>query len=254
MGACVSKKTTQLDTISARGPVRLEELRQYFEASQSEISPKLLPYFQKALGKGCKGEADISIKFVSLKREQGEHFAHVLPFYTNLKSLRLWKTQLGVEGARALAPALVGLKQLETLSLEDNGLQTEGLLALSASLKLLTKLQNLVLHVNQISPEGGKTLAILCQSHSKLQELLLSENQLSAVGMGDLVEGLLACAGSFRVLEVAHNSLQRQGAEHLLHALPRLPVLEKVVLSGNQLSEDTERELFLKAPTVHFYF
>jgi len=254
MGTCVSKKTTQLDTITPRGQLRLDELRQYFEASQNDISSKLLPYYQKALGKGCKGEFEVAIKFVPLSRVQSEHLAHVLPFYSNLKSLRLWKTQLGVEGAKALAPALAALKQLEILSLEDNQLQTEGLQALASSITLLTKLQTLVLHVNQINSEGGKTLASLCSSNHKLQELLLSENQLGPAGMGALVEGLLSCAGSLRALEVAHNSLQRQGAQHLLHVLPRLPVLEKVVLTGNQLGEDMERELFVKAPTVHFYF
>lgn len=254
MGTCVSKKTTQLDTISPRGQVRLDELRQYFEVSQNDISPKLLPYFQKALNKDCKGESEVAIKFVPLGSGQSEHLAHVLPFYSNLKSLRLWKTQLGVEGAKALAPALAALRQLETLSLEDNRLQTEGLQALAVSLKLLSKLQSLVLHVNQINPEGGKTLASLCSSHNKLQELLLSENQLGSAGMSALVEGLLSCAGSLRTLELAHNSLQRQGAQHLLHVLPRLPMLEKVVLTGNQLGEDMERELFLKAPTIHFYF
>lgn len=253
MGSCVAKKS-QLDTISPRQQISLEALQQYFEDSRVDMNAKLHPYFQKALDKRSKGEAELAIKFIQLGGTQSEHLARVLPFYSNLKSLRLWKTRLGVEGARTLAPALTALRHLEMLSLEDNQLQTEGVQLLAVSLKQLSRLQSLILHVNQINSEGGKALAAVCSSHTKLQELLLSENYLGAVGMAALAAGLLACAGSLRVLELAHNSLQQQGGQHLLQVLPRLPVLEKVVLTGNQLGEVLEREMFHKAPTVHFYF
>ena len=252
MGCVVNK--THLDAVCLNTQMSLGELQKYYDSTKTQIKEKLKPCFGEVLEKKAKDKTELTIKFVHLNETQSEHLKIVLPFYVNLKSLELWKTHLGVEGARKLASALGYLKQLETLSLEDNQLHTEGLRVLSVPLNQLTCLQSLALYVNDIDTDGGKVLATVCQRHRKLQALCVSENHLGPEGVEALVSGLLACAGTLHSLELGYNRLQRQGGQHLLQVLPRLPVLEKVVLAGNEIGEGMERQLFRKAPNVHFYF
>ena len=257
MGTCISKKPSNFPAlpVSPHTPAEsLEQLKQYFDAAKESMTPKLHPYFEKAISKTSRGETELVLKFVVLEGEQAEHLARVIPFYGSLHALRLWKTKLGAEGAKALAPALRTLKHLETLSLEDNLLGTEGVVYISEALCHSSKLRTLVLHVNKISSDGGNPLYLICKSNPKLQHMQLNENRLGIRGFTELIEGLLLCGSTLKVLEIAHNEIQAEGAEVLLGALPRLVALEKVVVSGNNVGEIMEMELFRRAPRVHFYF
>ena len=250
---CVLKKT-QLNSICFSIQMSLSELQKHYESTKLNINAKLQSYFEDVLDKRAGAKTNLVLKFVQLNGPQVEELRLLLPYFYNLRTLELWKTRLGVEGARRLAPAFASLAHLEVLSMEDNELHSEGLQALAVSLNQLPKLQSLTLSANNIDSEGGKVLASLCKHHRRLQELCISENQLGPVGFQALVSGLLVCAGTLRVLELGYNYLHVQGGQHLLLLVSRLPALEKLVLAGNQLGEDLERELSRQARTVNFYF
>ena len=68
---------------------------------------------------------------------------------------------LGLDGAKALAPVLAKMKGLKVLRLSENKIGPDGAKALAPALAKMTGLKTLVLSRNDFAPDGAKALARL---------------------------------------------------------------------------------------------
>ena len=113
----------------------------------------------------------------------------------SLRSLALNSTQIGLEGATALASALTkrALPALESLHLATNFIGDQGLAALAPALHKLHRLMMLFLNDNQITDEG---LDFLLGQPPKpgvlasMQVLFLQDNQITDEGCTALTVAL----------------------------------------------------------------
>lgn len=258
MGACAGKKENKQAVQPApklfKQGDELTDLQRLFEEESSFMNRKVKGYFEIALAGKAATTSEINMKFLNLGETGALHLTKVLPFYTNLKSLRLWKTKLGIEGAKLLSSALPAVSKLEVLSLEDNELKTEGTSYIAQALPSLPLLTELYLHVNKMGQEGvialSKPLTIL----TNLQVLTLDENQIGKSGLLVLLSALSKGFTQLTLLGLAFNQLGDEGVRELMDCLPRMSKLKKLTLSGNNLSPGLEQELVRISPAVDFLF
>ena len=123
---------------------------------------------------------------------------HVL----SMRGSRFGNHPLEPADAIAIAPALMGMKDLRELNLQTNLLGSEGIIALSPALMEMKNLRELRLSENEIGPEGALALAPALMGMENIHYLGLSYNNF-----GD--EGLLAIAQTFPGMKYLHTLVLR---------------------------------------------
>ena len=98
----------------------------------------------------------------------------------SLTVLSLYDNQIGPEGTRALADALITNTSLTHLYLSHNQIGPAGAIALAEALRTNTSLTTLELYNNQIGPEGAVALAEALKENTSLTKLNLYDNQIRA--------------------------------------------------------------------------
>jgi Leucine-rich repeat (LRR) protein len=247
MGGCGSKKRKaimqehRLSSLFGEKPMlSLPELEQYYSNVHTLVIPKVRTLYQEVMGHRSEGIQELSLQFTSLHEGQAVPLARVLIFYPDIRILRLWKTRLGAAGMRAVAEALPHLEVLESLGLEDNSLADEGMISLSEGIRPLARLRELFVQINAISDTGLGTLLSGLTDKPNLTILNLSENQITAKSLAELLD---TCGTTLKVLDLARNCLGAEGAKLLCEQLPGLKRLEKLLIGGNGLGDEAERQL-----------
>ena len=250
MGACGARGRVVTARKAAeeepKGPK--EELLLFYTSVQSAIAPRVKALYNEVLEKDTENVDTLNLQFSQLGAVQVPYFTRVLQFYPHLRIVKLWKAKLTAEGARLLSPSLATLDCLESLGLEDNQLQDDGITAISEALTSLTRLRELFVQVNSFAEVGATALSKALAGKTALEVLNLSENRLGGYGLKVVLQ---ACAGSLKVLELAHAELGRRGGEVLLEEWGSFTHLERLRVSGNGFGDDLERVLLQKSPQVH---
>ncbi|XP_056461594.1 LOW QUALITY PROTEIN: MHC class II transactivator [Gadus chalcogrammus] len=117
----------------------------------------------------------------------------LLPGLNNLRHLDLEKSEVGDEGAEALAGVLVSLSHLEILNLSQNGIGDPGMYELSLVLMNPASLRCLSLYSNIISDVGAHWLATVLPLMVSLTDLDVKYNNLTDVGAQSLGAVLKKC-------------------------------------------------------------
>lgn len=232
----------------------ISELQRFYEEESQYMNRKVKGYFEEVLAGNAPTTTEVNIKFINLGEEGSMHLIKVLPYFSNLKSLRLWKTKLGIEGAKLLSGVLGKLSQLEILSLEDNELKTEGTSYIAQALVSLPLISELYLHVNKMGYEGVVALKESFIYKTNLKVLTMDENYILKPGLVDLLASLCKTLNKLTLLGLSFNQLGDEGVRELLRYLPEMPNLKKLTLSGNNLTPALERELVAAAPAIDFFF
>ena len=108
----------------------------------------------------------------------------------SLTVLSLYDNQIGPEGTRALADALITNTSLTELRLSGNRIGVAGAVALAEALRTNTSLTDLRLSYNQIGDEGARALADALKTNTSLTKLLLDLNQIGDEGAIALADAL----------------------------------------------------------------
>ena len=258
MGACLAKKAQKPgihpEPHSAKQQECKADLQKLLDEEGQFMNRKVKGYFELAIAGNAATTLEVNMKFINLGETGALHLTKVLPCYTALTSLRLWKTKLGIEGAKLLSSSLQHLPKLEVLSLEDNELKTEGTNYIAQALPSLPLLRELYLHVNKMGQEGVVALSGPLAVLGSLQILTLDENQIGKSGLLLLLAALSKGISRLTLLGLAFNQLGDEGARELLDCLPRMTKLRKLTMSGNGLSPGLERDLIATSPSVDFLF
>lgn len=159
--------------------------------------------------------------------------------FTFLKSVRLWKTACGDEGARLLGEYLIFNPAVEILDLLNNGISPLGceflgrpLLAGGGALKRLTMDHNL------IGAEGLSLLADGLRRSPNLVELSLSFCELPPEAATYLQQILLFHKSKLEILNLHGNRLGSTGFLQIIRALEPNEALLKLNVRDNQIAEE----------------
>ena len=144
-------------------------------------------------------------------------------------------SQIGADGAKALAGALLNNSSLQQLQLYGNDIGPEGAEALAKALKCNSALKELNLYYNNIGAEGAKAFAEALRHNSSLQQVNFSCNDIGAEGAKALAEALRFNM-ALRQLNLHGNKIGADGAKALLEAVRHNVALQKLDLGGNILS------------------
>lgn len=230
----VLKKPTE--TIQSQGDLKL-----FFDENKIRIHKKLHPIYDEIIKTGHFTPQVVNLNFINFLKSDSSFPRQVFPYFQSIKVLKLWKTSLGSEGIKEISPELMDLKNLEVLSLEDNSIGPDGSMYLSLALKKLQNLKELWLHINEIGPSGANCLTKVLGSLNKLEKLNLDENSMEnkeTLKLVTVIKGLKR----LKMLGLAYNNLTDDAALNIAALLTTLP-LEKLVMSGNKLSEESHSRI-----------
>lgn len=212
------------------------DMQAYLTSHQASIPSKLLALFVKVLDDSAFSESTVDLRFTHLHASSLQHFTKILPYFENLKVLKLWKTSLGPEGLSCLKD-LIPKFRLEVLSLEDNHLGPQGAFILIGLFARLKTLRELWLQINSIGHEGAQAMAEDLHLLRKLEILAMDENDICD-------EGANALALTFASLPVLHtvslsqNFLTKGCVRDIIQRVRAIPRIAKVNLKGNLKEED----------------
>ena len=247
-----SKRVTIIQKIKPDPGRELEELKLYYNSNKASIHRKLYPIYDEIIKTGQYNSDSANLNFVNLQKTKSAMLQQVMPYFQGIKILKLWKSCLGCEGLKTLSLDLASLSLLEVLSLEDNSIGPDGCMYLSIALKKLHNLKELWMHINEIGPMGANYLAGVVGTLKKLEKLNLDENSMENKGTLKLATALKTIK-NLKVLGLAFNGLSEDAVLNIAVMLESLP-LEKVVLTGNSVSEDAHSRVITLLPRALIIF
>ena len=253
-GPLSSIENTYLDTESHAGFFDLHRVHKVYKSSKETMHRHVLDCYEAVITGRSEAITDLDLRLTKLGAEGMMQVSLVLPFFTQLRSLGLWRTKFGQEGAEYLAKALLKLPLLKVLSLEGNDIQFEGLLKLSDTLKSLTLLEDLSLHINRLSPDGGSLLANIVACLPQLRQLKVDDNDLRDESATQLVESLANNCPFLVHLGLSYNGLTDTTASTLLANLDNFSNLQSVNFKGNSISTSFQNQLKSAKSTATFEF
>jgi Ran GTPase-activating protein (RanGAP) involved in mRNA processing and transport len=230
----------------------LEEVKLYFDSNKSSIHRKLHPIYEEILSTGQYKSETANLNFVNLQKTKSGMLQQVMPYFQSVKILKLWKSSLGSEGLKTISQELSSMALLEVLSLEDNSIGPDGCMYLSISLRKLINLRELWLHINEIGPVGASCLADVLGNLKNLEKLNLDENAMENKGTLKLVSKLKTMK-TIKTLGLAFNGLSEDAVLNIAVILGSLS-LEKLVLTGNSISEDSHSRILTLLPRTLIIF
>lgn len=219
----------------------VKQLGLFYEQERAFIPHKLLYYYVRVLEAANSQELAFRIKFLKLGSRGFLYLSRILPFYTHIQELRLWKVAVNEEDVDRLGEALRVLGTLKVLSLEDIQLRDRGAIAVARGLAVLRHLEELWLSANDISSEGVVSLSRALLKLPSLHTLVLSYNCMGDAGCVALCNVLVQRSG-LRKLELADNQLGAEAGQALVQVVQRNSSLT-VDLSRNALSEEVKQLL-----------
>ncbi|KAM4013500.1 NACHT, LRR and PYD domains-containing protein 6-like [Anomaloglossus baeobatrachus] len=158
----------------------------------------------------------------------------ILETCRNIENLTLDECFLTTEGLERLAPVLHNLKNLSFLS---NNLDDEAMKSLVSVLtNPSSKIVSLSLAYNELTDCSCIQLASVIRKNRSLKILNLSNNRLSGPHFHDLKEALSSPDCRIKELVLSCNNLNQDDCIHLASVIKQNQSLEKLVLSGNDLS------------------
>ncbi len=184
----------------------------------------------------------LSFLFSNLGDDGAKALAEVLQHCSSLQMLDLRWNSIGEDGAKALAEGLQHCSSLQALILRGNSIGDDGAKALAEGLQHCSSLQTLDLAGNGIGEDGAKALAEGLQHCSSLQTLHLEGNGIGDDGAKALAEGLQHCS-SLLTLELQGNSIGDDGAKALAEGLQHCSSLQTLNLQHNSIGDDGAKAL-----------
>ncbi|KAK3264964.1 hypothetical protein CYMTET_26332 [Cymbomonas tetramitiformis] len=157
----------------------------------------------------------------------------------NLRRLYLQDNySIGVEGARALAAALIVHGALEEVDLGKSQIGPEGAKALGSALEQNATLRTLGLERCAVREDGARYLAKMLERNSTLETLRLGRNGIGDRGCFALAPAL-ASNRTLQIIDLRTNNIGTEGAKSLEAALKESNnTLRQVPLDGNKVAQD----------------
>eukprot|EP00475_Leptophrys_vorax_P035500 TRINITY_DN5855_c0_g3_i1.p1 TRINITY_DN5855_c0_g3~~TRINITY_DN5855_c0_g3_i1.p1 ORF type:complete len:726 (+),score=215.69 TRINITY_DN5855_c0_g3_i1:74-2251(+) len=210
---------------------------------------------------------DLSHNYVGDNGSAFELICDGISSHECLLFVRLKDNGIGPEGMVHLSKSLTNQKSIAKLDLSENNLGFTGVELLSAALKENEVLEDLDLSKNNIPPESAaEIVSLFKKDRPVIKSLFLAENPLgdegvsaitftiiqkrvpvealdfSSTRMGSMstmaISTLLSTIKTLRVLQLAENQIDDEGATSLAEALTADTSLSQLKLSDNSIGND----------------
>ena len=191
------------------------ELRRYFDTNKAGMHPNVQSLFDTILAEQHYTCETLSLSKSALAENGGaEHLAIALPYFSQVKEVRMGGNSLGVDEARTLFPIIGRMTSLTKLHLQKNDLKAS----------------------------GGRELSLVLGNLIHLRDLDLSGNNLGAEGIR-LIAGVMKKLPNLKLLHLQDNNLGSESAKHLANGLRVLKGLKTLHLEGNNFTTEEMRTI-----------
>lgn len=172
------------------------EMRHYFDTNKATMHPNIQTLFETILAEQHYTCETLILSKSALSEHSGaDHLAIALPYFTQVKELRMGGNSLGVDEARTLFPIIGRMTGLTKLHLQKNDLKASGGRELSLVIGNLTHLRDLDLSGNNLGAEGIRLIAGVMKKLPNLKQLHLQDNNLGSESAKHLASGLRVLKG-----------------------------------------------------------
>ncbi|OMJ81557.1 hypothetical protein SteCoe_17967 [Stentor coeruleus] len=229
-----------------------EDLKVFYKSNKSSMNQKLKLIFKEICKTGrCESEV-VNLNFVDFQKARAEYLQQIIPFFQNLKVLKLWKSRLKCEGLKVISYELGGLVSLEILSLEDNSLGSDGSMYLAEALTKLKNLKELWLQINNIGIIGAAYIADSLPKLKNLEKLGIDENRIENKGAIKVASSVKKLK-NMKILGLGYNLLNDETCLNIITILNTVG-LEKLIFSGNNVSEQSGSKMKVHMPKTLIIF
>ncbi|OMJ66100.1 hypothetical protein SteCoe_37181 [Stentor coeruleus] len=190
---CSNSKNIQINKLErkkASSSNEFSKVREYYNSNESLLPNRIRELFQKFFIQQTSVSSVIDLKFINLSGPQVKSIEIILPYFTQIRALNLWKTKLGNEGCIVIAKLLHNFPCLSFISFADNRISYPGIKAICDKFSILKDLEILELHVNQFDAHATHALALNIGKLVKLRNICLDECEMSGDSLKELIQAL----------------------------------------------------------------
>ncbi|OMJ82927.1 hypothetical protein SteCoe_16258 [Stentor coeruleus] len=250
--AISKKKEINIQTTTRGPPVKNNDaVKEYFLENCAQMPKRIKELFDYVLTSNCSELGKIDLKFLNLAGKRLRPVELVLPYFSHIVYLSLWKTAIGDIGCENLAPCFEKLINLNFLCLADNRITAIGIVFISSKFVFLKKLEALELHVNSLQVMGATSLSKSIFHLANLKKIVLDECEIP----NEAIIGLLEALSKINTLErmsLDYNQILDSGASLLLQLIPNMPNLKRIALQNAGISEELQEKLKNDFPHLLF--
>ena len=228
--ALLQKKTILTPTSESA----TQKLVAFYEEEKKHIPKKIDVYYQSVMKEEHLSTTSIIVKVSHLGPRGIEYLCRILPFYSTILELRLWKVGLDPASTDRLAYYLPFLTRLQVLSLEDNSISDAAVANFCKGFKTMRVLRQLWLGCNLLTVKGAVVLSEGLRLLVLLETLSLDYNDIQSAGC-DAICKVLCETNKLKRLSMEANAITKE-ALHELAALAQANAPEHMInLKSNKL-------------------
>lgn len=254
MGCIQSNKKKEIEIKPTARSVQVKHhnsVKEYFLENCDLMPKRIKELYDQVLTSTNTEITKIDLKFLNFAGKRFKPIEVILPYFSHVVYLNLWKTSLGDAGCENFAPYLEKLTSLTFLSLADNRITAIGIIHICSKFVFLQKLESLELHVNTLQVAGATSLARSIFHLISLKKIVLDECEIPK----EPIEELLTALSKLKNLErmsLDYNQIQDSGANLLLKLIPSMSSLKRIALQNTGITLGVQESLKTAFPHLLF--
>ncbi|OMJ74188.1 hypothetical protein SteCoe_26942 [Stentor coeruleus] len=254
MGCIQSNKKKEVEVKPTSRSVQVkhhDSIKEFFLENCDQMPKRIKELYDRVLTSTSTEITKIDLKFLNFAGKRLRPIEVILPYFSHIVYLNLWKTSLGDSGCENLAPYFEKLTNLTYLSLADNRITAVGTIHICSKFVFLQKLESLELHVNTLQVAGAISLARSIFHLISLKKVVLDECEIPK----EAIEELLTALSKLKNLErmsLDYNEIQDSGAKLLLKLIPSMLSLKRIALQNAGITTEVQDSLKTSFPHLLF--
>lgn len=253
---CSNSKNVQiikLERTKVSSSNESDKVREYYNANESLLPNRIRELFQKFFIQQTSASSVIDLKFINLSGPQIKSIEKILPYFTQIRAINLWKTKLGNEGCIILSKLLYNFPNLSFISLADNRITYPGIQAICDKFSILKELEILELHINPFDAQATRTLASNIGNLAKLRIICLDECEMSGDSLKEFIQALPNIKELERI-SMDYNFFGESVSNIMFNALNKLQKLKRMSAQHTGITLAVQEALKKVYPDIVFTF
>ncbi|OMJ92602.1 hypothetical protein SteCoe_4612 [Stentor coeruleus] len=253
---CTNSKTVKLAIVEKPKDTSVNEVdhvKEYYNANENILPNRIRELFQRYFMQQTAVASVIDLKFINLSGVQIKSLEVILPYFTEIRAMNLWKTKLGNDGCIMLAKLFHNFPHLSFLSLADNRITYQGLSAISDNSSHLKELEIIELHINPYDSEATHVLSSFIGKLTKLRIICLDECEMAGDSLKDFVLSL-PNAKELERISMDYNFFGESAGNVLSNVVGKLKKLKKMSIQHTGITQNVQENLRKVYPDIMFTF
>jgi hypothetical protein len=226
-------------------------VKAYFDENSETMPKRIKELYDRIPISTTKDLKKVDLKFLNLSGKKLYPVEIVLPFYTHIIYLNIWKTSLGDSGCEQLSKILGKLEQLKFLCLADNKISGTGAGFICGKFSFLGQLETLEMQINPLQGSGARCIGKNLPFLGSLKKIGIEECEIDEEAMQDLIVCLSKVKGLER-MAMDYNQIGNLGAGILMKVIPSMENLKRIAVQNTGISMEIEEILRNSFPHLLF--